>query len=194
MDVRAWLWNSSEPLLDNTSGKENFSIGTVFNPCGETSQQTTHHEMEKKHTACPRECPERGTSALWGARLCLSAGEKKVQQRVRGTEQQTRPCKLTFTLEISISKDQVLGSRWQLGHWLLNKPQPRCREDTFRVVSQWQLDWRFLFQFKWMKEDEQQPKNLSFSPELCKQSLILGTSSMRDAAPDCRHLNVSVAT
>lgn len=132
-------------------------------------------------------CEEPGFAFLLGKK-------KKVQQRVRGTEQQTQPCKLIVTLEISISKDQVLGSRWQLGHWLLNKPQPRCREDTFRVVSQGQLDWRFLFQFKWMKEDEQQPKNLSFSSELCKQSLILGTSSMRDAAPDCRHLTVSVAT
>lgn len=180
-------------MLDNTSGKENFSIGTVFNPCGDSSQQTAHHEMEEKHTACPRECPEKGNSVRSQA-LPFCWGKEKVQQRVRGTEQQTQPCKLIVTLEISISKDQVLGSRWQLSHWLLNKPQPRCREDTFRVVSQGQLDWRFLFQFKWMKEDEQQPKNLSFSSELCKQSLILGTSSMRDAAPDCRHLTVSVAT
>lgn len=28
-----WLWNSSESLLDNTSGKENFLVRAVFNPC-----------------------------------------------------------------------------------------------------------------------------------------------------------------
>lgn len=106
------------------------SCQTFFsNTCTDVSVPAELYELGKLNSL--HECLEKGISTSWGIKVCHSAGGKKKKKKYN--EGWEKLSSKQISKMSSVSKDQALGLRWQLGNWLLNRILTKVQGNTFRV-------------------------------------------------------------